>query len=84
MNGSKPKWYQMPHWRRTGPGGYYGGLFAGIGLGLMLPAVAAIAGYIQPSVDALFIAGVSISVITSVACAFIEGIHNKNNRRQND
>ena len=82
-NDAKPKWYSLPRWRSTGPGGYYGGFFSGIGLGLMLLALAVMEDFIQPSWDTVFLAGTVIFTSSTFVCCFIEGTHSKKNDKAN-
>jgi hypothetical protein len=80
-NRTTPKWYQMPRWRWTGPGGYYGGFFSGVGLGLMLLALAVIDDFIQPNWNAIFAAGAAILVISSLVFFSLEGRREKKDHR---
>jgi hypothetical protein len=75
---TKPKWYQITHWRWLPPGGYYGGFFAGIGLGIMLLAGAVKCDLIPPRWDAIFAAGAAILVIANIVCYHLEGRYDKN------
>jgi hypothetical protein len=76
------KWYQMPRWQWTGPGGYYGGFFAGLGVGIMLMTGARF-DLIQAYREHKFGAGAAIMVITNLVCWHLEGRDDKNHGEKN-
>ena len=81
-NRTKPKWYQM-RWRWIPPGGYYGGAFAGLGLGIMILAVAMMQDLIPPPYwNAIYIAGVGIFLISMFICHFVEWLYDKNHEKK--
>ena len=84
-NRTKPKWYQMPRWRWLPPGGYYGGAFAGFGLGIIMSAGAVDSDLIPPYYwKTIYIAGVAILVISTAVCYFLEGLYDKNHDKKDD
>ena len=79
---TKPKWYQMPRWRWLPPGGYYGGFFAGFGLGIMMLASAVICDYISVFWSAVAAVGAGILVISNLVCYSLETLYDKKQHRR--